>query len=60
MNASTLRAKTKGFTLAEIMIASTIGLVVLAAIAQTFVVTFRIIHKNQVIAIEIGMHEEYE
>ncbi len=49
MNASTLRAKTKGFTLAEIMIASTIGLVVLAAIAQTFVVTFRIIHKNQVI-----------
>ena len=49
MNASTLRAKTKGFTLAEIMIASTIGLVVLAAVAQTFVVTFRIIHKNQVI-----------
>ena len=38
-----------GFTLAEIMIAMTIGLVVLGAVAQTFVVTFRIIHKNQVI-----------
>jgi prepilin-type N-terminal cleavage/methylation domain-containing protein len=43
------RSKIKGFTLVEILVAMAIGVAVIAAVAQTFVVVSRIIYKNQVV-----------
>ena len=40
----------KGFTLVEILVASSIGLAVLGAVAATFVLTARLIFKNQQIS----------